>query len=178
MYSSNATKSLYCCNSIVPNSSETTACPNDEPPFEIDDAKIILGRGALANLTKKATTSSPSEANDTFTTSAPTQAGNGTDAVVKDNTSKETAIGVGVGVPLGVIAIAAVAWAFWERAQRKKVASRAQAAATAAVVTTSFSPGDARESVQKGAELPDKPQLAQLPTGQEIAELGPGVPRN
>ena len=36
------------------------------------------------------------------------------------SSKKEVAIGVGVGAPLGVIAVSAIAWAIWERLQRRK----------------------------------------------------------
>ncbi|KAJ9263806.1 hypothetical protein DTO195F2_2723 [Paecilomyces variotii] len=38
--------------------------------------------------------------------------------------SRGTAIGAGVGVPLGVIAVASIAWAFWERRSRLKAVSQ------------------------------------------------------
>lgn len=46
----------------------------------------------------------------------------------KSSSSRETAIGAGVGVPLGVIAIASLIWAFWERRGRINALAQAQAA--------------------------------------------------
>lgn len=44
------------------------------------------------------------------------------------SSSRDTAIGAGVGVPLGVIAIASLLWAFWERRGRITALAQTQSA--------------------------------------------------
>lgn len=73
---------------------KTIGCDGGRTPFTVDSGEMLYGYAALENTT----------------TTAPKSSSN----------KKEVAIGVGVGVPLGVIAASAIAWAIWERLQRKK----------------------------------------------------------
>jgi hypothetical protein len=51
---------------------------------------------------------------------------------------RETTVGVGIGLPLGVIALATVGWALWERRRRK------QAPVVAVTPSPGSSPGEAK----------------------------------
>lgn len=83
----------------------TIGCDGDRTPFTLDSGEMLYGYAALENTT----------------TTAP-----------KSSNKKEVAIGVGVGVPLGVIAASAIAWAIWERLQRKKTLGAGTGSAMAA----------------------------------------------
>lgn len=95
---------MYCCGG---GNSTGTECENGDPPFVLEDGEMIFGRAALAmNGSGSTPDSSPDSSPDSETGCS----------------NNEVAIGAGVGVPLGVLALAAVGWAFYER-RRKPVIS-------------------------------------------------------
>ncbi|EBA27450.1 conserved hypothetical protein [Aspergillus fumigatus Af293] len=109
----------YCCGSVVDNQCK------DGDPFTIGNGAVIPEVAALAGYVKASaitdttcsnslsiTTSSNSAS--TAITACPTSTGDNTSP-----SSHDLAIGVGVGVPLGVIALASIVWALWERRQTK-----------------------------------------------------------
>ncbi|KAI9924829.1 hypothetical protein ASPWEDRAFT_183462 [Aspergillus wentii DTO 134E9] len=107
--------STYCCgNPVVDPKYGNVSCLNGEEPFTIGPAEIIPGRAGLSNLTAKSTSSTNSSHANT-TSSFPIPSG-----VCDSEKKKNVAIGAGVGVPLGVIALSALLWGFWERKQRAK----------------------------------------------------------
>ncbi|KAK9657242.1 hypothetical protein V6Z96_001488 [Aspergillus fumigatus] len=108
----------YCCGSVVDNQCK------DGDPFTIGNGAVIPEVAALAGYVKASaitdttcsnslsiTTSSNSAS--TAITACPTSTGDNTSP-----SSHDLAIGVGVGVPLGVIALASIVWALWERRRR------------------------------------------------------------
>ncbi|KAH2542534.1 hypothetical protein KXW97_003331 [Aspergillus fumigatus] len=110
----------YCCGSVVDNQCK------DGDPFTIGNGAVIPEVAALAGYVKASaitdttcsnslsiTTSSNSAS--TAITACPTSTGDNT----SPPSSHDLAIGVGVGVPLGVIALASIVWALWERRQTK-----------------------------------------------------------
>ncbi|KAJ5888022.1 hypothetical protein N7495_008063 [Penicillium taxi] len=101
--------SLYCCGTPIINGSKIV-CPYGDS-FEIDDGTILAGYAALANVTSldAVSTSSnlSSSSNSTFSYSTCSDL----------SSCHDVAIGAGVGVPLGIIALAACAWAFYERSR-------------------------------------------------------------
>ncbi|KAH8879919.1 hypothetical protein GQ53DRAFT_755549 [Thozetella sp. PMI_491] len=103
--------STYCCgNPLVSNGK--LACPNDQAAFTLNNADLIFGVGYLngyTNVTSAATNTTGNTSNSTNSTT--------TDTCTKSN---ELAVGAGVGVGLGAIAIAAIAWALWERRRGQK----------------------------------------------------------
>lgn len=110
------TTATYCCGTPV-SESGSVVCPLGEDSFEVEDGDIVFGRAALYN----ATAASGSES-----TAAPTSAGAGSTASSSPDDSSScnnAAIGAGVGVPLGIIALLAIAWAIWERSRAKKQAA-------------------------------------------------------
>ncbi|ROW01128.1 hypothetical protein VSDG_02836 [Cytospora chrysosperma] len=109
----------FCCGYPVADAQGTWACPNNRSSFTISNSRLMFGFAALENatLTSSAATSSSTDtpSASTSTTTAPTSSGDSlasSDVRCEDN---GTEIGLGVGVPLGVIALLAVAWGLWER---------------------------------------------------------------
>ncbi|RAL12170.1 uncharacterized protein BO97DRAFT_314863, partial [Aspergillus homomorphus CBS 101889] len=86
--------STYCCGTPISNGTDVI-CPDGKNSFELESGSIVVGYAALENVTSL-------EAAATTTTTTTTSA-------------RDAAIGAGVGVPFGVIAIASMAWAVWER---------------------------------------------------------------
>lgn len=121
---------LYCCNSIVNRPEEEfPACDSGEP-FTIESGKFMPGVALLEGYVKASdannSSSSDSDSNssdsdsnssDTNTTSCPDT----NDTQDAGSSNNDVAIGAGVGVPLGVIALVSIAWALYERSQRKKL---------------------------------------------------------
>lgn len=100
----------YCCNSIVGNAGGGGAgikCDRGNNPIKLpdNDIAIVPERALLANYTAVSTVSN----NSTADTSAS-----------DDCDPNPIALGVGLAVPLGVIAIGAIAWVFWERRKREQ----------------------------------------------------------
>ncbi|KAI9741245.1 MAG: hypothetical protein M1834_002961 [Cirrosporium novae-zelandiae] len=116
-HSRNSTVSTWCCGMPeISKDGNSLVCPNSESAFELDVGSIIVGRAALAN----ATISSSSGSSDTSATSTLSSSSSSSGS----SSSKETAIGVGVGVPLGVVALASLAWAIWERKNRLAISKK------------------------------------------------------
>lgn len=100
--------SRYCCGEAA-LSNTTTACYDGSDAFRIPNAEAVPGYGLLGNVTSfNASTNSPDSPDSPNNTSCPVEQTN-------SSSCHETAVGAGVGVPLGVIALASVAWALWER---------------------------------------------------------------
>ncbi|KAB8264306.1 hypothetical protein BDV32DRAFT_145554 [Aspergillus pseudonomiae] len=107
-------KATYCCGSPRTNGS-TVIClasesdNNSDVPFSIQDGNPILSAGMLQNITTldatNSSSSSDSNSNSNSSTATPATC----------PSSHDTAIGAGVGVPLGVIAILLLIWALFER---------------------------------------------------------------
>ncbi|KAJ5107803.1 hypothetical protein N7456_004478, partial [Penicillium angulare] len=115
--------SLYCCGTPIYNGS-AIVCP-DGDSFQVDDGEVILGRAALANATT--ISSNATSSNSSITTSP---ASTSSSSASTSSNSHNVAIGAGVGVPLGVIAIGTLIWAFWERRRANRL-SKSLAAASA-----------------------------------------------
>ncbi|PKX88770.1 uncharacterized protein P174DRAFT_516376 [Aspergillus novofumigatus IBT 16806] len=88
------------CRALIQIPSRVEA---DGDPFTIETGAVIPGVAALAGYVNAS-----SMTNNT----CPTPTGNSSSP-----SSHDVAIGVGVGVPLGVITLASIAWALWERRQ-------------------------------------------------------------
>lgn len=114
--------STYCCGTPIING-EDIVCPFGKESFEIDDGEILTGHGALANVTTlSATTNSSSNSSATSCPKIPNSS--------TSSGSHDVALGAGLGVPLGVIALGSLAWAFMERRRANKL-SKAVANSTA-----------------------------------------------
>ncbi|KAF7591726.1 hypothetical protein BBP40_001170 [Aspergillus hancockii] len=102
---------LYCCNSVVADNGDTV-CSNlpggdHQRPFTIPSGDIMTGVAGLSGLISSSNSSTPSP-------SPSPSASNSTETCVR-HSSHDTAIGAGIGVPLGVIALGSIAWALFER---------------------------------------------------------------
>ncbi|KAJ5672608.1 hypothetical protein N7507_001735 [Penicillium longicatenatum] len=107
--------SLYCCGTPIYNGSEIV-CPYGDS-FRLDDADIILERAALVNVTDITSDST----NSTTTVTANSTTSSPSSSAVASSSSHDVAIGAGVGVPLGIIAIGTLVWALWERRRANKL---------------------------------------------------------
>lgn len=101
-------ETVYCCNGLVANgTSGDLICGNvkgsPQQPFTVASGAAIPGVAALSDLTKRSDDSSPTVTNATNTTR--------TSSCITSNDSNDVAIGAGVGVPLGVIALLSIGWA-------------------------------------------------------------------
>lgn len=91
----------YCCGTpIGTGDGSAVQCQYDQPSFTLPQASILPGYAALEDYTK--------------TTSVP-------DATCSDSSSSDVALGAGLGVPLGVIALGSLLWGLYERRRAKKL---------------------------------------------------------
>ncbi|KAJ5612224.1 hypothetical protein N7510_005418 [Penicillium lagena] len=133
LLNSTGSDSYYCCNSVVADDNVAT-CSNSitgDPatPFKVSNAKIVPGVAALSDLVKKSKLSNATSdaAHITIETQNQTEptnhAANSSATVLNPNSNtcdsnNDVAIGAGVGVPLGLLAIVFLIWALWERRKR------------------------------------------------------------
>ncbi|PWY67248.1 hypothetical protein BO94DRAFT_540463 [Aspergillus sclerotioniger CBS 115572] len=119
--------STYCCGTPISNGSDVI-CPYGNS-FEVATGKMIVGYAGLANLTTKRNDTASSTNCSSSSTSLPSASSSASSSSSgsSGSSSKDTAIGVGVGVPLGVIASAAIVWGAWERKQRRRLQQIASA---------------------------------------------------
>ncbi|KAK2742627.1 hypothetical protein FQN55_007746 [Onygenales sp. PD_40] len=113
----NNAESRYCCGRTAVVDGEI-GCMNGDSPFSLAPGFAIQGVAGLKNTTSDdpPTTTSASSPSST-PTSEPTPSSTAMPEA-KCPASRDTAIGAGVGVPLGVIAVAALVWALMERRSR------------------------------------------------------------
>ncbi|KAF7591724.1 hypothetical protein BBP40_001168 [Aspergillus hancockii] len=113
LYNNTNNNNEYCCNSIVNDPAGTfPKCDGGKPTFTVYNAQIKQGVALLAN-------NQPSNS-----TSDRSSSGN-------NGTSHDVAIGAGVGVPLGVIALGSIVWAALERKKRLNALRSPQASHSA-----------------------------------------------
>ncbi|PWY69043.1 hypothetical protein BO94DRAFT_527598 [Aspergillus sclerotioniger CBS 115572] len=120
--------SKYCCGFQVKNNG-SSECVDGDTAFTLDDGEMILGKAALENVTSSSSSSATSTSTGTMSTATVVE----TMCSASDNgshcgTSNATAVGAGVGVPLGVLAVSAAIWALWERGRRRTAVAAAVAA--------------------------------------------------
>ncbi|KAJ5735635.1 uncharacterized protein N7483_000760 [Penicillium malachiteum] len=152
--------SLYCCGTPVYNGS-AIVCPYGNS-FELDDGSAILGRAALVNATTKTSTTS----NATTTTSSNSSAIT-TSSSSSDN-SHNVAIGVGVGIPLFVIAVGTLLWALWERRRANRLSKSLISAGVAQGGYGEASVGG--RSSSRPTELDPQVPVAELMEREQAAE--------
>jgi hypothetical protein len=90
----------YCCGTPITNGTNVI-CPEGMDSFHIPTGHALTGVALLSNVSSSSATTEPSS------TDTPTRS------------CHDTAIGAGVGVPLGVIALMTLAWAIFERRARR-----------------------------------------------------------
>ncbi|ROV88056.1 hypothetical protein VMCG_10415 [Cytospora schulzeri] len=96
----------FCCGYPVADAQGVWACPENRSSFTISNSRLMFGSAALENATVTSSTDFPTASTNSGDSLASSNFG------CEDNDRK---IGLGVGVPLGVLALLAVAWGLWER---------------------------------------------------------------
>jgi hypothetical protein len=150
----------YCCNSIVNNvTGPNPSCDLDLEPFTLQSATIVPGAGLLKNYVElsdsdNTTNTSPAAWNRTHVCTNSNTSDSNTDA-------KIVAVGVGLGAPLGVLALAGFAWALYERRRRLRTIMSNSKAPVA-----NYSPITVREEL-----YPKSPALNEQHRYSQPAEL-------
>ncbi|KUI70575.1 hypothetical protein VM1G_11698 [Cytospora mali] len=112
----NAESYRYCCGRVVAYNN-TVACEKNQSSFSLGDSEMLFGYAALENASiSSATSTSSCTSVSTCNTLGPSYTANSTNGSRSENDNAR--IAVGIGVPLGIIALLAVAWGFWERRKR------------------------------------------------------------
>ncbi|KAL4905769.1 hypothetical protein BDW74DRAFT_12688 [Aspergillus multicolor] len=162
----------YCCNSIVNNSTGTKpSCAWDVEPFTLQSATIIPGAALLEGYVQVSDSDS--------TTNTSTTAQNATvdcpspDSSSSSSDSHDVAIGAGVGVPLGVLALAGIAWALYERRRRLHTSIASSTNLTSAPAYSSVS----EEFHQKGVTQSQEHRYSQPFELAESTPMSGGNPR-
>ncbi|KAJ0418851.1 hypothetical protein BJY00DRAFT_287140 [Aspergillus carlsbadensis] len=122
---------FYCCNSIINNPNDANpACAFNKGQFVIPDGATIVPGAILledyvlasdVNCTNTTNTTNNNNSNNDNTAATNETASNaaGDEPRAEDSSSTSVvAVGAGVGVPLGVLSLVAVAWALFERRKR------------------------------------------------------------
>ncbi|GIC86338.1 uncharacterized protein Aud_002707 [Aspergillus udagawae] len=130
----------YCCGTPITNGTNVI-CPEGMDSFQIATGHALTGVALLSNVSSSPATTAPSSS-DTAAQSC-----------------HDTAIGAGVGVPLGVIALMALTWALFERKARR--AMRTQVPQTVVVSDDKHAPYT-RNHNGPPSELPQTRDVAEL----------------
>lgn len=125
LFNATADEWYYCCDPLV-TINGVLSCdsyPGGSPqtPFKIDhgaSSSLIPGVALLSRL-EKMSNSSSHVTNNTIAPS--TQQQHTTSNTTATSSPKDAAIGAGVGIPLGIIALLSTTWALWERRKRQQV---------------------------------------------------------
>ncbi|KAJ5167780.1 uncharacterized protein N7482_003374 [Penicillium canariense] len=142
-------KTQYCCGKVELNNGKTTCRYGD--PFSIAEGTVLPGVAYLSNVTYTDST------DNSTTCDNATSSGALTTSVESSSSNRDVAIGAGVGVPLGLIALVSIAWALWERrklAQMKSSLSSGEGA-YAALNRTVGPPVELSAAAPGAAELMD-----------------------
>ncbi|KAE8151643.1 hypothetical protein BDV25DRAFT_138669 [Aspergillus avenaceus] len=109
----------YCCGTPVGTDNGTgTVCPDDQDAFTIADGTPLAGYAMLANVSSLSATNTSSGETGNCTATNTAEAG-----AAGAGSCHEAAVGAGVGVPLGLLALGAVAWAVFERMRAARMRS-------------------------------------------------------
>ncbi|RDW70887.1 uncharacterized protein DSM5745_08398 [Aspergillus mulundensis] len=112
-------RAIYCCGAGAQanQTDQTTSCENGDEPFVLEDGEMVFGRAALAGVGNSTVSDDDSGSGSTDANSSGT-GGDGRGSSEGACSNNDVAIGAGVGVPLGVLALSAVCWALLERRKR------------------------------------------------------------
>lgn len=114
-YNSTTGVSDYCCGTpIGTGNGQGVQCQHNEPSFTLPQANILPGYGALKGYT--CTTSNSTDNSTTTCSNSSTSA-----AAPTSSSSHDVALGAGLGVPLGVIALGSLLWGFYERRRASRL---------------------------------------------------------
>ncbi|EYE94299.1 uncharacterized protein EURHEDRAFT_458280 [Aspergillus ruber CBS 135680] len=114
----------YCCGNLVSNNNDVQCAANTEDRFPLDTTQVIPGVGMLSNLSNFYVSGS---APNSSITPSPSPHPNLTTLISSSDSGTaghDTAIGAGVGVPLGVIALVFLVWALLERKRAQDTAAK------------------------------------------------------
>ncbi|PWY82078.1 hypothetical protein BO70DRAFT_429164 [Aspergillus heteromorphus CBS 117.55] len=135
LYSDVDGEQLYCPNSIISNGTSSIGCADGVSPIKVATGSPIFGVAFLADATVL-TNSSDTSTTTTTSTNVTTSSSNTTTCAVSTTTTDDAnvarksndvshstlvAVGAGVGVPLGIIALASLAFAYYERQKRVRL---------------------------------------------------------
>lgn len=127
----------YCCG-IPVSDGHSVVCP-DGHSFFVKSGTILAGYAALTNVSSLAA--------DPTSSGTPEPTGSNTaSSSTAGSSNHDVAIGVGVGVPLGVIAVLTTLWALWERRKRLQYAQAVLGSGTAMTTDKNTSPQLGKES--------------------------------
>lgn len=105
-YNSTTGVSDYCCGTPIAASDGSTVCQYNQPSFTLPQASILPGYAALEGYTNTASSGN--------TSTSPTATASTSTSNSADN-SRDIALGAGLGIPLGLIALGSLVWGYYER---------------------------------------------------------------
>ncbi|KAF7626508.1 hypothetical protein F9C07_1925775 [Aspergillus flavus] len=154
----------FCCGSVVSSSSSDGIKCSGDGPFPVPTGTVIPGVAALASV---ASTSSPSSsATHPAGNSNDTSSGNDTSSEKpekSDDQSTKLAIGLGLGLPLGIIAGSALMWGAWER--KKSVSARREMDQLKATMAYQYAPVPQMQAAPPVEMGHNEYRVAELPPG-------------
>ncbi|KAL2794752.1 hypothetical protein BJX66DRAFT_189054 [Aspergillus keveii] len=154
--------STYCCGTPIARDDLTVICPNNGSAFEVPTAHALVGYAMLSNISTldavNTTDTSSCPNNSTTTNTATAGADSDSTSCTTNGSCHSTAIGAGIGVPLGIIALASLAWAYLERRRASAALLAASPAATGERAKSSRQP--------PMIELPGRPPYGGAPVGE------------
>ncbi|KAE8451038.1 hypothetical protein EG329_004710 [Mollisiaceae sp. DMI_Dod_QoI] len=109
----------YCCDDGSSGVGSFACCNTAADIFQISPAATVLAQMPLSQLT---TTTTSATSSATRTSSTTTSAAATTSASSGGGSSDGAAIGAGVGVPMGLIALGGIGYLFWRRRKNQKKA--------------------------------------------------------
>ncbi|KAJ5766091.1 uncharacterized protein N7511_003707 [Penicillium nucicola] len=147
----NGSSTVHCCGTANWENG-TVNCGNFNS-VEVPHGTALAGVAGLSATSTATATSSSVPSSSATTSSSASDSGS--------NSKREAAIGAGVGVPLGIIAIASIVWALWERRARFKALSQSTGVPAPMNQPYFRRPGSPRHPVELGAS--------------DVSELGNGA---
>ncbi|KAI9932612.1 hypothetical protein ASPWEDRAFT_33497 [Aspergillus wentii DTO 134E9] len=154
MISNNGSVALYCASAIVENS-DGVGCVENHDPFTVPSATVVPNKAVLASSAYQSPLS---------TSSSSANSSSGADSgSSRSSSNNNVAIGAGVGVPLGVLAITAITWALWERRKRYLLLNSPQG--MAAIPGQQYDMGPAAKYATLGSNAQELAPQAPVPQG-------------
>lgn len=150
----------------------TIECAVDRA-FTVAIGTVMPGVAALANYTKSSASNSPSSSGNSSSDSS------GDASTHDDDRSTRLAIGLGLGIPLGLIAGSALIWGAWERKQR--TASKRELEALKASLAAASPPNGMGYNYQHGHGYAPVPATPPTELGQysvPVSELDTARPKD
>ncbi len=105
----------YCCNDGTHGIGSFACCQNSSSIFQISSTTKVIVQMPRNQLTTTATSASLTSTSISTTSRSTIPTNSATDTPGGGNSSRRAAIGAGVGVSLGLIALAGIGYLFWRR---------------------------------------------------------------